>query len=59
MRDKALVRSYRDRTYVSTAMVRHNGTTVAFAMDDRRRIYYSVLDMEQASAAKGELDTAY
>ncbi|WP_128818074.1 LamG domain-containing protein [Streptomyces sp. S063] len=59
MRDKALVRSYRDRTYVSTAMVRHNGTTVAFAMDDRRRIYYSVLDLEQASAAKGELDAAY
>ncbi|MFI8405132.1 LamG domain-containing protein [Streptomyces sp. NPDC085463] len=40
-------------------MVRHNGTTVAFAMDDRRRIYYSVLDLEQASAAKGELDAAY
>ncbi|MEU3262439.1 LamG domain-containing protein [Streptomyces bacillaris] len=40
-------------------MVRHNGTTVAFAMDHRRRIYYSVLDMEQASAAKGELDAAY
>ncbi|MFF5433031.1 hypothetical protein ACFY5K_23580 [Streptomyces griseofuscus] len=46
MQNRALVRSYRDRSYVSTAMVRHGGgTTVAFAMDDRRRIYYSVLDL--------------
>ncbi|QLJ02777.1 hypothetical protein HZZ00_18300 [Streptomyces sp. NEAU-sy36] len=59
MRDRALVRTYRDRTYVSTTMVRHNGTTVAFAMDDRRRIYYSVLDLEQASVKKGDLDAAY
>ncbi|MFJ8470909.1 LamG-like jellyroll fold domain-containing protein [Kitasatospora sp. NPDC094011] len=59
MRDKALVRTYRDRTYVSTAMVRHLGTTVAFAMDDKRRIYYSVLDLEQADAKKGDLDAAY
>ncbi|WTW93417.1 LamG domain-containing protein [Streptomycetaceae bacterium NBC_01309] len=59
MRDKTLVKAYRDRTYVSTAMVRHGGTTVAFAMDDRRRIYYSVLDMEQAQDALGSLDAAY
>ncbi|MFE1364219.1 hypothetical protein ACFW84_08240 [Streptomyces anulatus] len=59
MRDKALVRTYRDRSYVSTAMVQHGGTTVAFAMDDKRRIYYSVLDLEQASAKKGDLDSAY
>ncbi|MFI1386417.1 LamG domain-containing protein [Embleya sp. NPDC020886] len=59
MRDKTLTRTYRDRTYVSTAMVRHGGTTVAFAMDDRRRIYYSVLDLEQAQDKKGALDAAY
>ncbi|MFE7812316.1 LamG domain-containing protein [Streptomyces sp. NPDC057433] len=59
MQNRALVRTYRDRSYVSTAMVRHGGTTVAFAMDHKRRIYYSVLDLEQASAKKGDLDSAY
>jgi hypothetical protein len=50
---------YRDRKYVSTAMVSHNGTTVAFAMDDQRRVYYSVLDLEQASTKRGPLDARY
>ncbi|MFJ8443467.1 LamG domain-containing protein [Kitasatospora griseola] len=59
MQDRTVLRTYRDRTYVSTAMVRHLGTTVAFAMDDKRRIYYSVLDLEQADAKKGDLDAAY
>ncbi len=40
-------------------MVRHGGTTVAFAMDDMRRIHYSVLDLEQTQPGKGELDAAY
>ncbi len=40
-------------------MVQHNGTTVAFAMDDQRRIYYTVLDLEQASAKRGPLDAKY
>ncbi|MGW4805241.1 LamG-like jellyroll fold domain-containing protein [Kitasatospora sp. NPDC004272] len=32
---------------------------MAFAMDDKRRIYYSVLDLEQADVKKGDLDAAY
>ncbi len=38
----------RDFTY--TTMVRHQGTVIAFAMDNQQQIYYTVLDMEQASA---------
>ncbi|MCX4750111.1 LamG domain-containing protein [Kitasatospora sp. NBC_01287] len=59
MQDKTLVKVYRDKTYVSTTTVRHGGTTVAFAMDDQRRIYYSVLDLEQAQGVRGPLDVAY
>ncbi|MFI1584498.1 LamG-like jellyroll fold domain-containing protein [Embleya sp. NPDC020630] len=53
------MRVYRDRRYLSTTMVRHGGTTVAFAMDDQRRICYTVLDLEQASAKRGPLDAKY
>ncbi|MFJ9447012.1 LamG-like jellyroll fold domain-containing protein [Kitasatospora sp. NPDC101235] len=59
MFDEGSVKVYRDRTYVSTVMVRHGGTTVAFAMDDQRRVYYSVLDLEQASTKRGPLDARY
>jgi hypothetical protein len=38
-------KTYRDRTYKFTTMVRHKGTLIAFAMDDKRRIVYSVLDL--------------
>ncbi|MFJ3876950.1 LamG-like jellyroll fold domain-containing protein [Streptomyces sp. NPDC090077] len=41
---------YNDRTYVHTTLVRHQGTTVALALDDRRRLYYSVLDLDAAVA---------
>ncbi|MFJ8742975.1 LamG-like jellyroll fold domain-containing protein [Embleya sp. NPDC127516] len=57
--DESLTRVYSDRKYVSTTMVRHSGTTVAFAMDADRRIVYSVLDLEQASAKRGPLDARY
>jgi len=33
-------------TYKHTAMVRHKGTVIAFAMDQSRQIYYTVLDLE-------------
>ncbi|MGW0593826.1 LamG-like jellyroll fold domain-containing protein [Streptosporangium sp. NPDC002607] len=55
----ALLKIYGDRVYRHVAMVRHQGTTVAFAMDAARRIVYNVLDLAKQDAAKGELDTAY
>ncbi|MFC0843838.1 LamG-like jellyroll fold domain-containing protein [Streptomyces noboritoensis] len=57
--EQQLLKVYSDRTYVHTATVRHQGTTVALAMDDRRRIVYSVLDLSRHDDAKGELDAAY
>ncbi|MFJ5927542.1 LamG-like jellyroll fold domain-containing protein [Kitasatospora sp. NPDC092948] len=54
-----LAKVYSDRAYVHTTTVRHQGSTVAFAMDDRRRIVYSVLDLSQHDEAKGEADAAY
>jgi hypothetical protein len=57
--DKNLDRIYGDRTYVSTTMVRHAGTTVAFAMDASRRIFYSVLNLDLEEASRGPLDVAY
>ncbi|KXK63691.1 hypothetical protein AWW66_01645 [Micromonospora rosaria] len=40
-------------------MVRHQGTTVAFAMDDSRRIYYNVLNLDLGSRERGEIDSSY
>ncbi|WP_405811943.1 LamG domain-containing protein [Streptomyces sp. NBC_01520] len=59
MPNKNLVRVYSDRKYVYTTMVRHQGTTVAFAMDDSRRIYYSVLNLDLGSRERGEIDSSY
>ncbi|MBW4526735.1 MAG: LamG domain-containing protein [Phormidium tanganyikae FI6-MK23] len=39
-----------DREFSHTTMVRHQGTVIAFAMDNQQQIYYTVLDMEQAKA---------
>ncbi|MEV0609450.1 LamG domain-containing protein [Polymorphospora rubra] len=50
---------YSDRTYVYSTMVRHQGTTVAFAMDDSRRIYYNVLNLDLGSRERGEIDSSY
>lgn len=41
-----------------TAMVRHNGTVIAFAVNEDRRIFYSVLDLNDQST-KGPLDVNY
>lgn len=40
------LRTYSDKMYMHTTMVRHHGTMIAFAMDQHRRIYYAVLDLE-------------
>jgi hypothetical protein len=53
------VKIYNDRKYTSTTMVRHEGMVVAFAVTTDRRIYYSVLGIDQADRARGELDAAY
>ncbi|MGW1060671.1 LamG-like jellyroll fold domain-containing protein [Micromonospora rubida] len=50
---------YSDRTYLYTTTVRHQGTTVAFAMDDSRRIYYNVLNLDLGSREQGEIDNSY
>ncbi|MFE3502315.1 LamG-like jellyroll fold domain-containing protein [Kitasatospora sp. NPDC059160] len=54
-----LAKVYGDRAYVHTTTVRHQGSTVAFAMDDQRRLVYSVLDLSRHDEAKGEADAAY
>ncbi|WP_224277057.1 hypothetical protein [Streptomyces sp. LS1784] len=54
-----LLKAYSDRSYLHTTTVRHQGTTVAFAMDEDRRIVYSVLDLSRHDETKGELDTTY
>jgi len=54
-----LVKQYGDRHYIYTAMVRHEGTVIGFAMDDERCIYYSVLDLSRTDEQRGELDMYY
>ncbi|GAA2240006.1 MULTISPECIES: hypothetical protein [Kitasatospora] len=51
-----LTKVYSDRAYVHTTTVRHQGSTVAFAMDEQRRIVYTVLDLSQHDEARGEAD---
>lgn len=41
---------YQDRSYQYSTVVRHNGIVIAFAMDRQRKIYYSVLDLNQGSS---------
>ncbi|GHG52084.1 LamG-like jellyroll fold domain-containing protein [Streptomyces griseocarneus] len=57
--EQHLLKVYSDRPYVHTTTVRHQGTTVALAMDDRRRLLYTVLDVARHDESKGELDAAY
>ncbi|WFB05650.1 LamG domain-containing protein [Streptomyces sp. LX-29] len=57
--EEHLLKVYSDRLYVHTTTVRHQGTVVAFAMDDRRRVVYTVLDLARHDETKGELDAAY
>ena len=53
------IKSYGDKTYQHPTLVRHKGTLIAFAMDDERRIYYTVLDLSESDEDKGELDVEY
>ncbi|MCX4694786.1 LamG-like jellyroll fold domain-containing protein [Streptomyces sp. NBC_01408] len=57
--EQHLLKVYSDRSYVLTTTVRHQGTTVALAMDDQRRLFYAVLDLARHDETKGELDAAY
>lgn len=36
---------YQDHSYQYSTVVRHNSIVIAFAMDQQRKIYYSVLDL--------------
>ncbi|PSL57357.1 concanavalin A-like lectin/glucanase superfamily protein [Saccharothrix carnea] len=54
----SLLKVYGDRSYRHVTMARHQGTTIAFAMDASHRIVYSVLDLS-GPQAKGEADAAY
>ncbi|MEV0992496.1 LamG domain-containing protein [Streptomyces sp. NPDC049949] len=54
----SLLKVYGDRSYRHVTMARHQGTTIAFAMDASHRIVYSVLDLS-GPPAKGEADAAY
>ncbi len=53
------VKVYNDKQYKHTAMVNHRGTIVAFAMDQNRNIYYTVLDLSTEDQNKGPLDVKY
>ncbi len=53
------LKTYADKTYKHTAMVRHKGKVVALAMDDQRHIYYSVLNLDNSDEAKSPLDVHY
>ena len=40
------LQTYSDRAYRHTTMVRHAGVLIAFALDSKRHIHYTVLDQE-------------
>ncbi|WP_036487471.1 LamG-like jellyroll fold domain-containing protein [Myxosarcina sp. GI1] len=40
------LQTYSDRAYRHTTMVRHAGVLIAFALDSKRQIHYTVLDQE-------------
>ncbi|MBW4482224.1 MAG: LamG domain-containing protein [Tildeniella torsiva UHER 1998/13D] len=42
---ESFIKRYSDRNYRYPVLVRHQGTVIALAMDDQRRIYYSVLNL--------------
>lgn len=45
-----LTKTYSDKNYRHTAMLRHKGSLIAFAMDDQRRIHYAVLNQSPDNA---------
>ncbi|WP_254552784.1 hypothetical protein [Kitasatospora sp. MMS16-BH015] len=50
------LKTYSDRKYLHTTLVRHQGTTVSLALDEDRRIFYSVLDFDAAVTAPKDGD---
>jgi hypothetical protein len=57
--DQKLTKVYSDRAYKYTTTVRHQGMVVAFAMDADRHIYYSVLNLGDATEEAGKTDADY
>ncbi|NEQ76762.1 MAG: hypothetical protein F6K23_29315 [Okeania sp. SIO2C9] len=53
------LKSYEDKTYKHPTLIRHKGTVIAFAMDNERRIYYTVLDLSDSDENKGPIDVEY
>jgi hypothetical protein len=41
---------YQNRSYQYSTIVRHNGVVIAFAMDEQRKIHYSILNLDQGSS---------
>lgn len=41
---------YQNRSYQYSIIVRHNGIVIAFAMKKQRKIYYSILNLDQESS---------
>ncbi len=60
--DRKFIKTYNlsaaQAAFKYTTLVRHKGTVIAFAMDDRQRIYYSVLDLQREGVKSG-LDSQY
>ena len=57
--DQRLTKIYSDQNYKFTTLVRHQGVVIAFAMDDRRRIYYAVLDLRESQADDSRTDADF
>ncbi|MEQ1747289.1 MAG: LamG-like jellyroll fold domain-containing protein, partial [Saprospiraceae bacterium] len=53
-----LTKTYTDKAYKHTTLLRHKGTLIAFAMDESRQIHYAVLDQSPA-ADQSPLDVTY
>jgi len=56
---KNFLKIYSDKTYKYSTVVTHKGKTIAFAMDDKQVIYYSVLDLDNRDEDKSSLDVNY
>ncbi|MCP3165814.1 hypothetical protein [Myxococcus qinghaiensis] len=59
MPDQRLMKTYVDRAYQFTTMVWHNGSVVAFTIDEARVIHYSVLALDNPDPDRGELDVNF
>ncbi|MEU3064605.1 LamG domain-containing protein [Streptomyces subrutilus] len=60
------LKTYSDHRYVHTTLVRHQGTTVALALDEDRRLFYTVLNLDVlsvpqdgAGGGRSELDVDF